>query len=672
MDYPLAYTDSRQDQSSNVTPATANYRTYPMFNERSDIPSIMFDNNSSNAEDEDSRSSMVLLSTRPHSIHDPWNQPQMRPSHHQQQQQHILNNNYAQHQPIHHQQIHHPAPHSERGIANFVSKLYQCLQSVDNNPKYARWCHHEGKDMFIIDCIPEFTQFVLPRYFKHYKESCRWYHPCFRPDRGDLFHLIRRKATRYSRKRKVRAPNEEDPETILNLGSADESELDEENQENMILIVSNDGRRSSSVSSATQSLQPIDYDSTSSQLQLDFPEPVTVTKTTITTTTSANSPRIMVPAAIPLTVDTNNNMPATNEYHTMATPTLAHSANSSHMLQQDDLPSSDNADDRIIDDGLIVNMQQRQQQVQQQQQQQHFDQQQQQQQQQQQLHQPLMRGQELRLQLYHMKQHYEKMHTYFKEQLNSAQIQIDEQQIRIQQLEGALGITTQSVKQSTIQQPAVGGFMSTVGTTMSNTSSSPFNNVNYSTQAQRQLNKNSPVNTPTNHRAMYQMQSNNITTNGSAITTTPRPSNFYFHENPTSSSPSIVTAGNTASNTDVDSPNNPKVIAQIKNEILSSPSTPSTSSNNWLPYHRDSLSSVAIDSPNSSSTIGVLVTAGSDTNQSISTGTDNAQLKSALPSSTALPIPSLNVHSNINNNSSNSNDHHNNNKVDFMNFNTFI
>ncbi|KAG1076921.1 hypothetical protein G6F42_025194 [Rhizopus arrhizus] len=204
-----------------------------MYNERSDISSIMFDGNSPNNEEDDSRSSMMLLSTRPpHSIHDPWNQPQL----HQQQQQHhhhhspLLNNDYRQHQSIQHHQVQQQLSHSERGIAGFVSKLYQCLQSVDSNQKYARWCQHDGKDMFIIDCIPEFTEFVLPRLFKHCKfpsfvrqlniygfqrdtdarkskdtkdkESCRWYHPCFRPGRRDLFHLIRRKATRYSRKRK--------------------------------------------------------------------------------------------------------------------------------------------------------------------------------------------------------------------------------------------------------------------------------------------------------------------------------------------------------------------------------------------------------------------------------------------------------------------------------------
>lgn len=68
--------------------------------------------------------------------------------------------------------------HPERGIAGFVSKLYQytsslfsisdrisnsfpsfffffknrCLQ--DNEQSYARWCKHNGIDMFIIDNIP--------------------------------------------------------------------------------------------------------------------------------------------------------------------------------------------------------------------------------------------------------------------------------------------------------------------------------------------------------------------------------------------------------------------------------------------------------------------------------------------------------------------------------------
>ncbi|ORZ03725.1 hypothetical protein BCR43DRAFT_60868 [Syncephalastrum racemosum] len=56
------------------------------------------------------------------------------------------------------------------------------------------------------------------------KESCRWYHPYFRPGRRDLFHLIRRKAARYRRKRSRLA---DDPETIINVGSGDESENDE-------------------------------------------------------------------------------------------------------------------------------------------------------------------------------------------------------------------------------------------------------------------------------------------------------------------------------------------------------------------------------------------------------------------------------------------------------------
>lgn len=33
-------------------------------------------------------------------------------------------------------------------------RYVRCLQSTDSNQKYARWCQHNGKDMFIIDCIP--------------------------------------------------------------------------------------------------------------------------------------------------------------------------------------------------------------------------------------------------------------------------------------------------------------------------------------------------------------------------------------------------------------------------------------------------------------------------------------------------------------------------------------
>ncbi|KAI8149150.1 HSF-type DNA-binding-domain-containing protein [Fennellomyces sp. T-0311] len=163
--------------------------------------------------------------------------------------------------------------HSERGIAGFVSKLYQSLQAPDDGQKYARWCKHDGKDMFIIECIPKFTEVVLPRLFKHCKfasfvrqlniygfqrdtdarktkdtkdkESCRWHHPHFRPGRRDLFHLIRRKAARYPRRKRVKI--DEDPATIVNVGSGDESDTNTNFDER---------RRSSSVSSTAVSQQP--------------------------------------------------------------------------------------------------------------------------------------------------------------------------------------------------------------------------------------------------------------------------------------------------------------------------------------------------------------------------------------------------------------------------------
>ncbi|KAI9025771.1 hypothetical protein CLU79DRAFT_63212 [Phycomyces nitens] len=58
---------------------------------------------------------------------------------------------------------------TERGIAGFVSKLYQSLQAPDEGQKYAHWCNHNGVDMFIIECIPKFTENVLPKLFKHCK-----------------------------------------------------------------------------------------------------------------------------------------------------------------------------------------------------------------------------------------------------------------------------------------------------------------------------------------------------------------------------------------------------------------------------------------------------------------------------------------------------------------------
>ncbi|CAO3644372.1 unnamed protein product [Cunninghamella echinulata] len=142
------------------------------------------------------------------------------------------------------------SPLPERGVAGFVCKLYQYLEDNDINEKYARWCKHNGKDMFVIDCIPKFAQLVLPKLFKHSKfasfvrqlniygfqrdtdarkskdsrdrSTCRWYHEYFRPERRDLFHLIRRRAPRYSRKRQTKLDTENESTQVSN----DESDHD--------------------------------------------------------------------------------------------------------------------------------------------------------------------------------------------------------------------------------------------------------------------------------------------------------------------------------------------------------------------------------------------------------------------------------------------------------------
>ncbi|KAI9259996.1 HSF-type DNA-binding-domain-containing protein [Helicostylum pulchrum] len=387
-----------------------------MFNNSSTVDSLKVTEDGTR-----SSSNMVMnrSSTTQLILQDPWSQHQ------------LLNNEFNT-DIIHHQNL----SHSERGIAGFVSKLYQCLQSTDTSQKYARWCQHDGKDMFIIDCIPEFTEVVLPRLFKHCKfpsfvrqlniygfqrdtdarkskdtkdkESCRWYHPCFRPGRRDLFHLIRRKATRYSRKK--RAKTEEDPETILNLGcSGDESEC----EENVVLIINGEDRRCSSSASSMNQTLAIDYNNnSSSQLQLGF-DPTLVTET------------------VAVVVEESDNADE------ISTGLAAVGGGSMHHTQD-----------------------------------------------------VLMR-EELKLQIFHMKRQYERMHNHFEEQLSNAQIQIEEQQGHIQHLESMLRVTKNpSVK--LVSNTA--GYSAVPTTTTTTTSSSSPSSYNYMQQQQRYKNSKNAVN----------------------------------------------------------------------------------------------------------------------------------------------------------------------------------
>lgn len=87
------------------------------------------------------------------------------------------------------------------------------------------------------------------------KETCRWHHIHFRPGRRDLFHLIRRKTPRYSRRKRARTEDEEDPETILTIGSGDESDTHHEDNDSAVHQSSGslDERRRSTSSASSSS-----------------------------------------------------------------------------------------------------------------------------------------------------------------------------------------------------------------------------------------------------------------------------------------------------------------------------------------------------------------------------------------------------------------------------------
>jgi hypothetical protein len=247
---------------------------------------------------------------------------------------------------------------------------------------------------------------------------------------------------------------EEDPETILNVGSGDESDGEQSPQLNNSI---EESVHSPSVSPASEDMQPTSTTS-SSQLQLTYSEPVHTTLTN----------GLHAPAESPAEHNSLQSIPEEQIQHQQQHPPAQHPPPppSQHQQQQKNQPTSENLDDMIVTSPTPLSQSD-----------------------------PLMRDQELRLQLYHMKRHYERMRSYFDGQLNSAQIQIDEQHLHIQQLETALGITRHTVKPSTIHNPR---YLCTTSTPY-NGHFLPLNNNNNSSSSNRSS-------TTSQHRLMTQQQ----------------------------------------------------------------------------------------------------------------------------------------------------------------------
>lgn len=295
--------------------------------------------------------------------------------------------------------------------------------------------------------------------------------------------MIRRKATRYSRKKRVKA--EEDPETILNLGSGDESDAagghgDDSNifsadaeDENIVLHINqddstNDQLCSSSASSVTHSV-PLEYNAMA-------PLESTTTNTNSTTANNNNN-------------NNNNNLlliEDTSSHTPSVIPEDLDTINSSRIELHHSNAINENT--------------------------------------------TITRENELRLQLYHMKRHSEEVQTYFEEQLRCAQIKIDGQRLRIQQLEETLRITKQpNLKLNTT---APNGYMCT--TTSATPGNSSFNNYLHLSH--------SPSSSSTSRLVSQQRSPYDLNLNKNEVST-PRPTitpdeeyshsnhNFYFAEN---------------------------------------------------------------------------------------------------------------------------------------------
>lgn len=262
--------------------------------------------------------------------------------------------------------------------------------------------------------------------------------------------MIRRKAIRYSRKKTIKSPIEEDPDTILNISGDEEEE--ETNTENILFVNNNENELSSSpVSSVIQHAEYNKDTKLSSLAHENEPEdsPIITQNSHIFLENDSHQPSHVLSDngdshhhPILSENEQGNSTPyqqensifSENKAYQQETHIFSENdAQSTHILPENEavqssfMPPDETETYNLYMDHTLI----------------HND--------------PFVRIQHLEIQLHQLKMKYSKTEDFLKKELHNAHIHINQQQRRIQELEYALGIT-KSVKQET----QAGGYIDTM------------------------------------------------------------------------------------------------------------------------------------------------------------------------------------------------------------------